>query len=282
MTKKKRGLGKGISVLLADNFTETEENNEKKIQEIKLESILPNKYQPRQDINDENIEDLARSIDENGIIQPIIVRSRDSGYEIIAGERRFRASKKLGLKKIPCIIRDIKDDQSAKLALIENIQREDLNIVEEAKAFKKMLDGFDYTQNKLSKEVGKSRSYIANTVRILDLAEDVLELIVDEKLSVGHGKVLLAVKDLKEQKFFADIIVEKELTVRETEKLIRGLPEKRERPLIEKDEYLVSLENDLMMSLGTKVNLVHGKDKGVIEIEYYGEEDLDRILELIK
>ncbi len=252
------------------------------IRELKMEEIQPNKYQPREDIKEDNIEELAKSIEENGIIQPIIVRRSKEGYEIVAGERRFRAVERLGLKKIPAIIRDMEDDQSAKIALIENIQREDLNIVEEGRAFKKILNEFGLTQEKLSKEIGKSRSYISNTVRLLELSEEILDLIINKEISVGHGKVLLGVKDLEKQKEYASKIVSGNLTVRQTENLLKEQNNSESVNIVKKDDHLRSLENDLMMSLGTRVNLVHGKDKGVIQIEYYGEEDLDRILDLIK
>lgn len=282
MTKREIVLEKEPSKFTTREFEKTENDEKNIIREIEITKIIPNKYQPREKIKTETVRELAKSIDENGIIQPIIVRRIGRSYEIIAGERRFRAVIKLGLDTIPCIIRDMEDDQSAKLALIENIQREDLNIVEEAKAFKKILREFDYTQKELSREIGKSRSYIANTIRLLDLSEYVLRFILEDTISIGHGKVLLGIKDIEFQKEIADKIIKEKLTVRETENLIKGEAKKPKIKSVKRDEYLVSLENELIMSLGTKVNLIHGKDKGIIEIEYYGEEDLGRILNLIK
>ena len=283
---KKSSLGRGLAVLIPDLSQDiTDTNEDDQIVEIKLGDIKKNKYQPRLEFKEEKISELAQSIEENGMIQPIVVSKENNFYYIVAGERRYRAVKKLGWDKIPAIIRDISKKDAAHLALIENIQREDLNVVEEALAYKAILEEFKITQSQLAKQLGKSRPYISNTIRLLDLQEDSLEALIKELISTGHAKLLLALKDDKLEKIVLDEVIKKSLTVRETEKLIGQLRtqdnQKQVKNKIEKDSYIKSLEEDLMRSLGTKVNLLPGKKKSVIEIEYYSEEDLERILSIL-
>ncbi len=191
MSTKKRGLGRGLSALISEDVL-IEEDNLDKIINIDIKSIVPNKYQPRVEFNDENLRELANSMELNGIIQPIIVRKEGKKYEIIAGERRLRAAKLIGLKEVPCIVKDIDEALSAKLAIIENIQREDLNVVEEAASYKKLIEEYKLTQEELAKEVGKSRAYISNSIRILNLDKKILNYIIEKDLSHGHAKVLMS------------------------------------------------------------------------------------------
>ena len=282
MSNKKRGLGRGLSALINDDISLEEEEN--LIKDIEIKLIEANKDQPRRNFREENLLELSKSIKENGIIQPIIVRKKGRKYELIAGERRLRAAEMAGLKTVPSIVKDIDDGKSAKFALIENIQREDLNPVEEAKAYRSIMDKYSISQEELSKEVGKSRSYISNSLRLLNLKDEILDYIVDGKLSQGHGKALLSLKDSSLHSKIAKDIIKRELSVRDTERLIREMSEKRQEKKAprKKDSHIIALEESLMNSLGTKVSLKGNDKKGKIEIEYYGLDDLDRILEILK
>lgn len=290
MGAKKRGLGRGLAALISDEVDVKEgKNQENLIVEININLIKPNKYQPRIDFDKDKLLDLTNSIKNHGIIQPIIVRKiedKEDNYEIVAGERRWRASKLAGLYNMPCIVKDLDSELSSKYALIENIQREDLNPVEEGKAYKQLIDKYELTQEQLAKEVGKSRSYITNSIRLLNLNKEVLKYIYDGKISLGHGKVLLAMKDKKDQLLIANKIIEENLNIRQIEDIIKNKqPEKvetKDKKKRNKDPHIIALEDNLMSILGTKVNLITGRKKGKIEIEYYGLEDLDRILDILK
>ena len=229
MSNKKRGLGRGLSALINDDISLEEEEN--LIKDIEIKLIEANKDQPRRNFREENLLELSKSIKENGIIQPIIVRKKGRKYELIAGERRLRAAEMAGLKTVPSIVKDIDDGKSAKFALIENIQREDLNPVEEAKAYRSIMDKYSISQEELSKEVGKSRSYISNSLRLLNLEDEILDYIVDGKLSQGHGKALLSLKDSSLHSKIAKDIIKRELSVRDTERLIREMSEKRQEKI---------------------------------------------------
>ncbi len=284
MTGKKRGLGRGLSALINEEVDLGSEDDRIKTIDIKL--IVPNKNQPRREFKDEDLIELSNSIKINGLIQPIVTRKAGKKYEIIAGERRLRAAKMAGLKEISSIIRDIDDEKSAKFALIENIQREDLNPVEEGQAYRILMDKYKLTQEELSIEMGKSRSHISNTVRLLNLDNEILDYIVDGKLSQGHAKVILALKNKESQKEISRQIIEKKLSVRQTEDLINGMTEKTKEnksksKMQTKASNIIEVEETLMNSLGTKVNLKGGNKKGKIEIEYYGLEDLERIIEIL-
>lgn len=289
MTSKKRGLGKGLSALLGDNssidtlISEKKDKEGKKIEYISLIKIKAKKDQPRKEFEKEALKELSNSIKVHGVIQPILLRKKDENYEIIAGERRFRASKLAGLKIIPAIVLDAKDIDVAKLALIENVQREDLNPIEEAIAYQNLMKDFDLKQTELGETIGKSRSYITNSLRLLNLDEKVIDYIYNGDLSQGHGKVLLGIKDKKEQVEIAEKIIETGLNVRKTEEEVKRnkktTPKKSKGS--SKDPYVVDLEDQLIRSLGTKVNLIIGDKKGKIEIEYYNDEDLQRIFEIL-
>lgn len=276
MSIKKRGLGKGLSALISDeSINEDKKVSKDSISNIDVDLIIPNKDQPRQEFDEETLNDLANSIKSYGLLQPILLRKIGKTYEIIAGERRWRASKIAGLKEIPSLVKELNEEESAKIALIENIQREDLNPIEEAVAYKRLMQEFNLTQEEVSLQIGKSRSYIANSIRLLNLDEDIVEHISMGKLTPGHGKALLAIKDKKEQLKAAKSIIEGNLNVRETEKITSTRKDNL------KDSHIMSLEEDLMMVLGTRVNLIPGIKKGKIEIEYYGDEDLDRIIDVL-
>lgn len=286
MTNKKRGLGRGLAALINDEIDLDNESENEVIKSIDVKLIVPNKYQPRKEFKDENIKELSHSIEVNGLIQPIIVRKIGKKYELIAGERRLRASKMAGLKEIPSIIKDIDEKNSAKFALIENIQRENLNVIEEAKAYKDLIEKYNLTQEQLSSELGKSRSHISNTIRLLNLDQEILDYIIDGRLSQGHAKVLLSVKDKELQKDINKEIIERQLSVRETESLISKIPTKPKESIDisnkrSKPSNIIAVEENLMNSLGTKVKLKGGNKKGKIEIEYYSLDDLERIIEIL-
>ncbi|NLY85421.1 MAG: ParB/RepB/Spo0J family partition protein [Tissierellia bacterium] len=280
MAVKKRGLGKGLSALISEDLLVDENSEKEAVEYIDINLISPNKNQPRKNMDKKALAELADSIKAHGLIQPIIIRKVGKKYEIIAGERRWRASKIAGLEEIPCIIKDIDDKVSSKYALIENIQREDLNPIEEAIAYKKLMEDYDLTQEELAKELGKSRSYIANTVRLLNLHEKVIEYISKGQLTAGHGKALLSIKDKEKQLQVAEEIIKKGLNVRDVENISNKKDKKKDKD--KKEPYIIEVEENLMRILGTKVNLVQGKKKGKIEIEYYGNEDLERIIDILK
>lgn len=290
MGNKKRGLGKGLSALIPDEPLKEVINTEmddKGIVDIELSLIRPNKNQPRKDFDRESLDELKQSIANYGVIQPIIVRKVGDKYEIVAGERRWKASQEAGLKKIPCIVKEVEKHEATELALIENIQRENLNSIEEAMAFQGLMKNYEYTQEEVSRVIGKSRSYIANTIRLLNLNEEVINYIVDEKISSGHGRALLAIEDEELQLEIAKKIIDNKLNVRDTENIVKKLKSKSlsKRPIKKtqkrKDPFILDIEENLMRTLGTKVSISKGRNKGKIEIEYYNDEDLERILELI-
>lgn len=251
---------------------------------IDIHEISPNKSQPREYFDQEQIENLAKSIKKHGIIQPIVVRKKEFYFEIISGERRWRAAKSIGLKEIPAIVKDINDCEVAQIALVENIQRENLNSIEEAKAFKALIEEYSLTQEKVAELLGKSRSYIANVIRLLNLDQKVRDLIIQNKLTSGHGRTILGLNKDNDQVALAEFILERNLSVRETEKLVKKLNKESSKTKVKekKDNYAIKeIEESLRTSLGTKVEIKAGKKKGKIEIEYYSEEELERIINLI-
>ncbi|OLS02708.1 ParB/RepB/Spo0J family partition protein [Tissierella creatinophila] len=292
MTTKKRGLGKGLSALLADKpsidnlINEKDDQREGKIKYISLDNIKAKKDQPRKEFEKSSIKELSNSIKVHGVIQPILLRKKDDMYEIIAGERRFRASKLANLEEIPAIVLDAKDEEVAKLALIENIQREDLNPIEESIAYKNLMEDFNLKQDELAETIGKSRSYITNSLRLLNLDQRVIDYLYNGELTQGHGKVLLGIKDKKAQVELAKRIIETGLNVRSTEEEVKKVKQDKnistkKKTSNKKDSYIVDLEEQLIRTLGTKVNLTLGDKKGKIEIEYYSDEDLQRIFEIL-
>jgi len=285
VASKKRGLGRGLSALIPDdleaNFFNPEEKKEQ-IVELDIDLIIPNKNQPRKEFEKESLKELKNSIEQYGVIQPIVVRKLEEKYEIIAGERRWRAAKEASLEKLPCIIKEVDDKEAIKLALIENLQREDLNPIEEANAFKNLMDSYNLTQEEVAEAVGKSRSYVANSLRLLNLEKEIQDYIAEGKITSGHGKALLGIRNKKDRLSVAQSIIDKKLNVRETEKLVsKTKTKKTKKSSVEKDPIIVEIEERLMSALGTKVSLIPGKKGGKIEIEFYTDDDLQRILEII-
>lgn len=290
---KKTGLGKGLDSLIpVHNNTEKEMAVVEKVVEKETDTVLriteiePNKGQPRKNFNEDALEELADSIKQFGLIQPLVVQKRDGYYEIIAGERRWRAAKKAGLKEVPVIIRDYTDEEMMEIALIENLQREDLNPIEEAQAYKKLINDYKLKQDEIAEKVSKSRVAITNSMRLLKLSEKVQDMIVDEMISSGHGRALLALNDKKMQEELANRIFDEKLSVRETEQIVKALNNPKEKK--NKEEYsdnfvYEKIENEFKEIIGTNVSIKRkSQDKGKIEIDYYSTEDLERIIDLMK
>ena len=281
MAVKKTGLGKGLDALFSTPISEKEEIKGEAVTKLKLNEIEPNKGQARKKFDEESIEELANSIKEYGVIQPIIVTKKENFYEIIAGERRWRASKKAGLDEIPVIIREDDEPRNKAISLIENIQREDLNPIEKARGIKQLMEEYDLTQQSIADKLGKSRSSIANTVRILNLDERVINLALEGKLTEGHCKTLVVIDDPDRQYAIAQDIVESGNSVREAEKKLRI----RKKTSKKKDKYMPiyrDIEETFQGFFGTKVKLDAGEKKGKIIIQYTSNDDLERFLGLLK
>ncbi len=278
---KKFGLGKGLGALIPEEEIVEDSST---IFKIPMNLIKANKDQPRKNFDSEKIFELAQSIKEHGVIQPIILNKEDDIYIVVAGERRFRAAKSIGLVEIPAIIMNITDKEVLEISLIENIQREDLNPIEEAIAYKKLLLDFNLTQEEISKKVSKSRTAISNTMRLLNLDERVQEYIMDGVISEGHGRAILGISDKEFQYQVSQMVIDDSLNVRETEKLVKNFENKKTEKVNNNDNniYYKDIMSKLENRFGTKVIInAKNKNKGKIEIEYYSEEDFERILELI-
>jgi ParB family transcriptional regulator, chromosome partitioning protein len=277
-----RGLGKGINAL----FSNMEVGQEEIVQEVKLTDIRPNPYQPRKTFEQEAINELKESILQHGILQPIVVRKSIKGFEIVVGERRFRAAKEAKLTAIPAVIRELTEQQMMELALLENLQREDLTSIEEAQAYQTLMEQLNFTQEALAKRLGKSRPHIANHVRLLTLPKQIQQLISDGKLSMGHGRTLLGLKKKDKLNPLVEKIVREQLNVRQVELIVQQLNNnvpretKKEKP--EKDVFIKERETYLQEYFGTSVTIKKQKKKGKIEIEFFSQDDLDRILELLE
>lgn len=308
--KKSRGLGKGLDALFGDAEVTLEkkpvkvneentaseitagdkkqENADKEnaggIAYININDIKPNSNQPRKTFDEEKLEELAASIEEHGLIQPLVLRESGKGYEIVAGERRWRAARKIGIKELPCIVRELTDEENMLLAIIENMQREDLNPIEEAEGLKQMIDTYGLTQEQVSKSVGKSRPYIANCLRLLKLPEPVMKYVSTGELSAGHAKVLAGLNDENKQIALAEDSIKKSWSVRELEKAVHDeKPAARKaRKTKEKNANVKRVEEELKEVLGTKVNLNQKGNKGKIEIEFYSKDELERLIEILK
>lgn len=277
-----KGLGKGLEALISG----FEQQEQEIIQEISLQEIRPNPYQPRKFFQDESIRELAESIKQHGIVQPLVVRESIHGYEIVAGERRFRAAKQVKLDTVPVIVRNCTDDQMMEIALIENLQREDLNPIEIAKAYRKLLDHFSLTQEELAQRVGKSRPHVANFLRILQLPIELQEDVSRGTLSMGHARALLAVEIPEIQKQLAKKVMKDQLSVRELETLIRRMQEKKHKQKEKSEQKMVTptikrYEDLLQQLFETPVTIKQGRRKGKIEIEYYSEQELERIVDFL-
>jgi len=279
---KRKALGKGLSALIPDAAAEP--SGEKgSLFAVDISDISPNRYQPRHDFDDAGLEELARSISEKGVIQPLIVRETDDGYELIAGERRLRASMLAGLSEVPVVIKDVSDAESLEIALIENIQREDLNPIEESEAYQRLIDEFSITQEEMAKRVGKDRTTITNSLRLLSLPDPIKEHLATGDLTTGHARALLSLGNQSQILATAKRIINQNLSVRATEALVKRLKEGApapEKPI--RDVYYDDLEESLTRSLGTKVRLTPRGEGGKIEIEYYSPDELDRLLELLE
>ena len=307
-SKKTRGLGKGLDALFGDaevtlqsraeknskNEDEKTEDPKQKVDKnertgggidyIDINDRKPNSNQPRKTFDEDKLNELAASIEEHGLIQPLVLRKAEKGYEIVAGERRWRAARKIGIREIPCIVRELTDEENMLLAIIENMQREDLNPIEEAEGIRQMIDTYGLTQEEVSKSVGKSRPYIANSLRLLRIPETVRKYIEDGSLSTGHAKAIAAVSDEKKQIELAEVAIRDGLSVRQLEKLAQqdksGV--KTRSRVKQKTADVKRVEEDLKNALGTKVTLNQKGKKGKIEIEFYSKDELERLIELLK
>lgn len=279
----RQALGKGIQALIPEAKEEGKE--EKKLVELEIDKIKPNPFQPRESLNPEKLNELANSIREKGLIQPIVVRKSSTGFELIAGDRRLKAARSVGLKLIPALVKEnLTKAGMLELTLIENIQREDLNPIEAARSYRRLVNELGVSQNDISNRVGKERSTIANTLRLLSLPESIQQLILKEQLSEGHARAILAAKDVDQQIILARRIVREGLSVREAEGLVYPKLKKRERKrrLRVLAPRLQQVEDRLKEFFGTSVRIVQRKKRGRIEIEFYSDDDLDRILEILK
>lgn len=297
-SKSKKGLGRGLGALFDDSKSEkssegfdflsdlsdTEIADSDSIKMIKIRDIEPNKNQPRKTFDKEKLEILSSSIAAHGIVQPILVKPNINGtYMIVAGERRWRAAKLAKIKEVPCVIRELDEPAVMEIALIENLQREDLNPIEEAEGYRRLMETCELTQEEVAEKVGRSRSAVANSLRLNNLSERVKQMVIDGKLSQGHARALLSITDDNEQFELAKFIIEKGLNVRQVEKLVSDTSENKKKPKTKQvtgmmKKYFSEVENDLGSRLGTKVKISEGANKGKIEIEYYSKDDLERIL----
>ena len=298
-TRSSRGLGKGLESLIPNAVGEakikreitseqTENSSEDKAAEtrLKITMVEPNRKQPRKNFDEDSLQELCDSIKQVGMIQPILVQNRNDHYEIIAGERRWRAAKMAGLKEIPVIIRDYSDQEIMEISLIENIQREDLKPIEEAQAYKRLLTEFNLKQDEVAERVSKSRAAVTNCIRLLKLTDRVQQMVIDEMISTGHARALLAVEDPEIQYTLAQQIFDQKLSVRDVERLVKKLnePEKEKKKAEDKTLQVIyqDIEDRLKQRLSTKVTVSSkGEGSGKIEIEFYNHEDLDRLLDII-
>ncbi len=307
--KKSKGLGRGLDALFGDMEVEIVKNGKTKtpaagesdistnmtsqeaatdsnaggILYIDINDIKPNVNQPRKAFDEEKLEDLAASIKEHGLIQPVVLRSVGTGYEIVAGERRWRAARKAGVKDIPCIVRELSDEENMLLAIIENMQREDLNPIEEAEGINQMIDTYGLTQDDVSRSVGKSRPYITNCLRLLKLPEDIQRFVADGQLSAGHARAIVSAGSKEKQIALAQRAVKEGLSVRQIEKLAKeSKNSKKPAKPREKNADVKRVERDLKEALGTRVTLNQKGKKGKIEIEYYSKDELERLIDLLK
>lgn len=283
MTKKV--LGKGLQALIPEPYTHLIED-EKQLIQVELARIKPNPYQPREEMDDANLEDLKRSITEKGVLQPLILRQAEDGFELIAGERRYRAAKEARLETVPAIVMDVTSpEEMLELSLVENIQREDLNAIDQAKAYQRLMEEYALTQDQVAQKVGKNRSTVANFLRLLQLPVSVQEKLKTGSLTMGHARALLALEKESDQESLSEKIVHRGLSVRRVEEMVRNIMHDRAlstgRRGPKKPAQIVALEEKLRQFFGTQVRIRQTIDKGKIEIEFYSSEDLDRVIELL-
>lgn len=282
--KNKGGLGKGLDALFMDNSIEEESKSAVK---LKINDIEPNRAQPRKSFDEEALEELANSISTHGVIQPLLVRPlADGGYQLIAGERRWRASRMAGLTEVPVVIREMSDSEAMELALVENLQREDLNPIEEAQGLALLMETYGLTQEQAAKRVGKSRPAVANSMRLLSLPQDVLAMVERGELSAGHARTILALENAEQVIALANEIIKKSLSVRETERAVKALLKgdtKKEKRAKKRDTYYDEVELAVTQTLGRKAKVsLSGGNKGKLEIEFFGKEDLSKLLKLFE
>lgn len=282
MNKQQRGLGKGLGALITHS-EQVVSRETSGVRKVNINLIKPNRDQPRKYFDEERIQILSESIKEHGVLQPVILKTIENGYEIVAGERRWRASRLAGLKEIPAVVKDLENDQLVQISLIENLQREDLNQIEEALAYNSLIEEYGYTQEKVSKVVGKSRSHIANIIRLLALPEDIKHQIAKDEISGGHGRALAVIHDPVLQRKLTERIIREELSVRDIEKIVASLTGKKasQQPASRAHIDYSSFEKRLNERFSSPIRIKSGKKKGRIEIEFFNEEDLDRIIELL-
>jgi len=277
MDKIKKGLGRGLSSLIGETKIEPQKN------QVSISDLVPNRYQPRKIFDETNLEDLTNSIKERGMIQPIIVRKSNdniSKFEIIAGERRWLAAQRAGLHNVPVVVTEADDLKSLEFAIVENVQRHDLNPLEEAQGYKRLIDDFSYDQEKVSKFIGKSRSHITNSLRLLTLPDDVIKLIENQKLTAGHAKVIVG---LDNASFVAAKIIEKKLSVRQAENFVKIFKNKKKKSIISKDTNIIALELSVANKIGLNVEIKNNKrNKGKISFEYKDLDQLNKIIDIIK
>lgn len=280
----RRGLGKGLASLISEE-NPLSSSGENMVSELNIVDVEPNKNQPRKHFDEEKLEALSTSIKEMGVILPIIVVKQENGmYLIIAGERRWRAAKKAGLKKIPAIVKNYESKEAAEVAMIENLQREDLNPIEEAEGYKSLIDSFSLTQEEISKRVGKSRTAITNSMRLLNLPDAIIKQIIVGDLSSGHARALITLKSDELKLEIAERIIKEGLNVRQVEALVKRLNAEPKETISKRDPIQIEIEHiesNLSKKLSTKVHIKHGAKRGKIEIEYYGNDDLERILNFL-
>lgn len=297
MAVKRNGLGKGLDSLIPNKTVKTTEKQANKTQKekvkveksgetiVKITQVEPNSEQPRKDFDEDALLELADSIKQFGVLQPLLVQKKNDYYEIIAGERRWRAAKLAGLKEVPVLIKSYTDQEIVEISLIENIQRENLNPIEEAMAFKRLLEEFHLKQDEVAERVSKSRTAVTNSMRLLKLSDKVKQMIIDDMISTGHARALLAIEDEEQQYLLATKIFDEKLSVRETEKLVKSLknPKKEVKKITPEHQFIYNDIAEKMKSImGTKVNInAKANGKGKIEIEYYSEEELERIYDLM-
>ncbi len=278
---EKKALGKGLSALIPE--VEQTAIEEERIAHIPVDDIIPNKFQPRENFDEDALAELAASIKEKGVVQPVLVRRRNGGYELIAGERRLRAVKSLGVKEIPAIIRETTDAEALEISLIENLQREDLNPIEEARSYERLVGEFNFTQDKIAQEVGKDRASISNALRLLKLPGAIQQRLRDGSISAGHGRAILVLSNEAEQIKFCSLVMKKGLSVREAEEYaIKRTQGVRRKKAAHHDPHITELEEELQKLLGTRVKILHARKRGKIQIEYYSHEDFERILRLLR
>ncbi len=280
---KKQALGRGLSALLPEIPAQEGPETQEKIQELDIDRIRPNPDQPRKHFDPESLAELAESIRLYGVMQPLLVVERDGSYVIVAGERRYRAAQLAGLEKVPCLLRELTEERLSELSLIENIQREDLNAIEEAEAFRALMDSYGYTQEKLAQRLGKSRPYVANTLRLLQLAPQERTLVTEGRLSAGHARALLGLTDLRQRADLTRRVLEEGLSVRQTEaavkKLLEPPPAPTPRPQRQEKAVLTDLEKQITSTIGMKAQIQGTAQRGRLVVEYRSAEDLEALLE---